>query len=42
MRMRFIELSVGAFMVLGIIALVLMAFRVSGLVVAGATAIPTR
>lgn len=31
MRMRFIELSVGAFMVLGIIALVLMAFRVSGL-----------
>lgn len=31
MRMRYIELSVGAFMVLGIIAMVLMAFRVSGL-----------
>lgn len=31
MRMRLVELSVGIFMVLGIIALVLMAFRVSGL-----------
>lgn len=31
MRMRYVELSVGAFMVLGVIALVLMAFRVSGL-----------
>ena len=31
MRMRYIELSVGAFMVLGVIAIVLMAFRVSGL-----------
>ena len=31
MRMRFIELSVGFFMVIGIIALVLMALRVSGL-----------
>ena len=29
--MRYIELSVGTFMVMGIIALVLMAFRVSGL-----------
>lgn len=33
MRMRFIELTVGTFMVLGIIALVVMAFRVSGLTV---------
>ncbi len=31
MRMRYIELAVGAFMVMGIIALVLMALRVSGL-----------
>jgi phospholipid/cholesterol/gamma-HCH transport system substrate-binding protein len=31
MRMRFVELTVGTFMVMGIIALVLMAFRVSGL-----------
>ncbi|MFC3681660.1 outer membrane lipid asymmetry maintenance protein MlaD [Bacterioplanoides pacificum] len=31
MRMRFVELTVGSFMVMGIIALVLMAFRVSGL-----------
>jgi len=31
MRMRFVELTVGTFMVLGIIALILMAFRVSGL-----------
>ncbi len=31
MRMRYIELSVGAFMVMGIFALVLMALRVSGL-----------
>lgn len=31
MRMRTIELAVGAFMVLGIVAIVLMAFRVSGL-----------
>lgn len=31
MKMRFIELSVGVFMVLGIVALVTMAFRVSGL-----------
>lgn len=31
MRMRFIEMSVGAFMVLGVVALVTMAFRVSGL-----------
>lgn len=31
MRMRYIELAVGAFMVMGVIALVLMAFRVSGL-----------
>ncbi|MBM95726.1 MAG: outer membrane lipid asymmetry maintenance protein MlaD [Oceanospirillaceae bacterium] len=31
MRMRFVELSVGIFMVMGVIALVLMAFRVSGL-----------
>ncbi|WP_420588449.1 outer membrane lipid asymmetry maintenance protein MlaD [Bacterioplanoides sp.] len=31
MRMRFVELTVGTFMVLGIIALVLMALRVSGL-----------
>ncbi len=31
MRMRYIELTVGAFMVMGIIALVAMAFRVSGL-----------
>ena len=29
--MRYVELSVGSFMVMGIIALVLMAFRVSGL-----------
>ncbi len=29
--MRYVELSVGTFMVMGIIALVLMAFRVSGL-----------
>tara|TARA_Y100001949_G_C15947762_1_gene313255 strand:+ start:540 stop:995 length:456 start_codon:yes stop_codon:yes gene_type:complete len=29
--MRFVELSVGIFMVMGVIALVLMAFRVSGL-----------
>jgi len=35
MRMRYIELSVGAFMVLGVIAIVLMAFRVSGLSVQG-------
>ena len=33
MRMRYIELSVGAFMVLGVIAIVLMAFRVSGLTI---------
>ena len=31
MRMRFVELSVGVFMVMGVVALVLMAFRVSGL-----------
>lgn len=31
MKTRFIEMSVGAFMVLGIVALVTMAFRVSGL-----------
>ncbi|MDK2778532.1 MAG: outer membrane lipid asymmetry maintenance protein MlaD [Pseudomonadota bacterium] len=31
MRMRYIEISVGIFMVMGIIAIVLMAFRVSGL-----------
>ncbi|WP_430461388.1 outer membrane lipid asymmetry maintenance protein MlaD [Thalassolituus sp. LLYu03] len=31
MRMRYIEISVGAFMVMGMIAIVLMAFRVSGL-----------
>lgn len=31
MRMRFVELTVGTFMVLGIIALILMALRVSGL-----------
>lgn len=31
MRMRYIELSVGVFILMGIIALVLMAFRVSGL-----------
>lgn len=31
MKMRFVELSVGVFMVLGIVALVTMAFRVSGL-----------
>lgn len=31
MRMRYIEITVGAFMVMGIIAIVLMAFRVSGL-----------
>lgn len=31
MRMRYIEFSVGAFMVLGLLALVLMALRVSGL-----------
>ncbi len=31
MRMRYIELAVGAFMIMGIIALVLMALRVSGL-----------
>ncbi len=31
MRMRYIELAVGAFMIMGVIALVLMAFRVSGL-----------
>ena len=29
--MRYVELSVGSFMVMGIVALVLMAFRVSGL-----------
>jgi phospholipid/cholesterol/gamma-HCH transport system substrate-binding protein len=29
--MRYIELAVGAFMIMGVIALVLMAFRVSGL-----------
>ena len=34
MRMRYIEISVGAFMVMGMIAIVLMAFRVSGLSVA--------
>ena len=33
MRMRYIELSVGAFMVLGGIAIELMAFRVSGLTI---------
>ncbi|ASP38751.1 outer membrane lipid asymmetry maintenance protein MlaD [Bacterioplanes sanyensis] len=31
MQMRYVELTVGAFMVMGIVALVLMAFRVSGL-----------
>jgi phospholipid/cholesterol/gamma-HCH transport system substrate-binding protein len=31
MRMRYIELAVGAFMIMGVIALVLMALRVSGL-----------
>lgn len=31
MKMRFIEMTVGAFMVLGIVALVTMAFRVSGI-----------
>lgn len=31
MQMRYVELTVGAFMVMGIFALVLMAFRVSGL-----------
>ncbi|UTW48624.1 outer membrane lipid asymmetry maintenance protein MlaD [Bacterioplanoides sp. SCSIO 12839] len=31
MRMRFMELTVGTFMVMGIIAMILMAFRVSGL-----------
>ncbi len=31
MRMRYIEITVGAFMVMGVVALVLMAFRVSGL-----------
>ena len=31
MRMRFIELSVGTFIVMGVIALVMMAFRVSGI-----------
>ncbi|MEN9464784.1 MAG: hypothetical protein RL217_965 [Pseudomonadota bacterium] len=31
MRMRYIELAVGAFMVVGIVAVVAMAFRVSGL-----------
>ncbi|WP_320820703.1 outer membrane lipid asymmetry maintenance protein MlaD [Thalassolituus sp.] len=31
MRMRYIELAVGVFMIMGIIALVLMALRVSGL-----------
>ncbi|MFL0807649.1 MAG: outer membrane lipid asymmetry maintenance protein MlaD [Oceanobacter sp.] len=31
MRMRYIELAVGVFMIMGVIALVLMAFRVSGL-----------
>ncbi|MDF1763039.1 MAG: outer membrane lipid asymmetry maintenance protein MlaD [Oleibacter sp.] len=31
MRMRYIELAVGGFMILAIVALVLMAFRVSGL-----------
>lgn len=31
MRMRFVELTVGTFMVLGMIALVLMALKVSGL-----------
>lgn len=31
MRMRFIELAVGVFMMLGIVAITIMAFRVSGL-----------
>lgn len=31
MRMRYIELAVGVFMVLGMLALIVMAFRVSGL-----------
>jgi phospholipid/cholesterol/gamma-HCH transport system substrate-binding protein len=35
MRMRYIEISVGAFMVMGMVAIVLMAFRVSGLTMAG-------
>jgi len=35
MRMRYIEISVGAFMVMGIIAVILMAFRVSGLTANG-------
>lgn len=35
MRMRYIEISVGAFMVMGMVAIVLMAFRVSGLTMSG-------
>lgn len=35
MRMRYIEILVGAFMVMGMIAIVLMAFRVSGLSMSG-------
>lgn len=35
MRMRFVELTVGIFMVMGIIALILMALRVSGLSMQG-------
>jgi len=36
MRMRFVELSVGAFIVMGVIGLVLMALRVSGISAQGA------
>lgn len=31
MRMRFVEISVGAFMIMGVVALIMMALRVSGL-----------